>query len=106
MLAAENPQAAEQMPQQVFPSATLTQTPLFDQPVEASEDPLLTKAIAIVRQEERASISLLQRKMSIGYMRASRLVERMVEMGIVGESETGSGVRPVLDFGDEEAEEG
>ncbi len=106
MLAAENPQAAEQMPQQVFPSATLTQTPLFDQPAETSEDPLLTKAIAIVRQEERASISMLQRKMSVGYMRASRLVERMVEMGIVGESESGSGVRPVLDFGDEESEEG
>jgi S-DNA-T family DNA segregation ATPase FtsK/SpoIIIE len=102
-LMSENPQASEQMPQQYFPSATLTQTPLFDEAAPSSdEDPLLNKAIAIVRQEERASISMLQRKMSIGYTRAARLVDRMVEMGIVGESESGSGVRPVLDFGDEE----
>ncbi len=105
ILMAENPQAADEMPQQVFPSATLTQTPLFNEPVEASEDPLLGRAIDIVREEERASISMLQRKMSIGYTRAARLVDRMVEKGIVGESESGSGVRPVLDFGDEDSGE-
>lgn len=102
MLAAENPNAAELMPQQVFPSSAQDQTPFLNEPTDTGEDPFLRKAIALVRQEERASISMLQRKMSIGYTRAARLVDHLVEMGIVGESESGSGVRPVLDFGDEE----
>jgi S-DNA-T family DNA segregation ATPase FtsK/SpoIIIE len=79
---------------------------LFDQPVESSEDPLLTKAIAIVRQEERAFDSLLQRKMSIGYMRASRLVERMVEMGIVENPKPAAGCARCWIFWGREAEEG
>lgn len=104
-LLAEDPQASEKMPQKVFPSATLTQTPLFDKASDPDEDPLLKKAIAIVREEERASISMLQRKLRIGYTRSARIVDRMEELGIIGEAGSGSGVRPVLDFGDEEAEE-
>jgi len=100
-----DPQAAEKMPEKVYPSATLTQTPLFDKAPEPDEDPILEKAIELVRQEERASISMLQRKLGIGYTRAARIVDRMEEKGIIGESDSGSGVRPVLDFGDEEIEE-
>jgi len=100
-----DPQAEAKMPQKVFPSATLTQTPLFDKAPEPDEDPYLEQAIQIVRKEERASISMLQRKLSIGYTRAARLVDRMEEKGIIGESDSGSSVRPVLDFGDEEIEE-
>jgi DNA segregation ATPase FtsK/SpoIIIE, S-DNA-T family len=65
------------------------------------EDALIQKAIEVIRLEERASISLLQRKLSIGYMRAARMVEKLEQMGIIGKPEPGSGVRPVLDFGDE-----
>ena len=102
----EDPQAQEKMPQKVYPSATLTQTPLFDDaPANSDEDPLLNEAITIVRQEEKASISMLQRKMRIGYTRSARIVDRMEELGIIGESDSGSGVRPVLDFGDEESGE-
>jgi S-DNA-T family DNA segregation ATPase FtsK/SpoIIIE len=104
-LMAEDPQALEKMPQKVFPTATLTQTPLFDKAFDPEEDSRLEEAIVIVRQEERASISMLQRKLRIGYTRAARLIDRMEEKGIVGESDSGSGVRPVLDFGDEESEE-
>jgi S-DNA-T family DNA segregation ATPase FtsK/SpoIIIE len=104
-LMAADPQAAEKMPEKVYPSATLTQTPLFDKAPEPDEDPMLNKAIDLVRQEERASISMLQRKLGIGYTRAARIVDRMEEKGIIGESDSGSGVRPVLDFGDEESEE-
>ena len=104
-LMAADPQAAEKMPEKVYPSATLTQTPLFDKAPEPDEDPMLNKAIDLVRQEERASISMLQRKLGIGYTRAARIVDRMEEKGIIGESDSGSGVRPVLDFGDEETEE-
>ena len=66
------------------------------------EDQMIQKAIDIVRLEERASISLLQRKLSIGYIRAARMVEKLEQMGIIGKPEPGSGVRPVLDFGEEE----
>jgi S-DNA-T family DNA segregation ATPase FtsK/SpoIIIE len=100
-----DPKGEEKMPQKVFPSATLTQTPLFDKAPEPNEDPYLEEAIQFVRKEERASISMLQRKMSIGYTRAARLIDRMEEKGIIGDSDSGSGVRPVLDFGDEDVEE-
>jgi S-DNA-T family DNA segregation ATPase FtsK/SpoIIIE len=104
-LMAVDPLAAEKMPEKVYPSATLTQTPLFDKAPEPDEDPMLNKAIDLVRQEERASISMLQRKLGIGYTRAARLVDRMEDKGIIGESDSGSGVRPVLDFGDEDSVE-
>jgi S-DNA-T family DNA segregation ATPase FtsK/SpoIIIE len=98
----DDPDAAEKLPQKYYPSATISPTPLFDEAPEAGEDNLLTKAIGIVRQEERASISMLQRKLRIGYTRAARLIDRMEELDIVGKSEPGSGFRPVLDFSEDE----
>ena len=103
-LVAKDPALSDLLPQKVYPSAMLTQTPLFDEAPDVGEDEYLNKAIDIVRQEERASISLLQRKLRIGYTRAARLVDRLEELEIIGEAEPGSGVRPVLDFGDEEPE--
>lgn len=88
--------------QPVLPTATLTQTPLFDEESDPDEDPLLKKAIDIIRKEERASISMLQRKLRVGYTRAARMVDRLEELEIIGKPESGSGIRPVLDFGDEE----
>ena len=105
-IVAKDPTIRDRLPQKVYPSATLTQTPLFDEAPGIGEDEYLNKAIDIVRKEERASISLLQRKLRIGYTRAARLVDRLEELEIIGETESGSGVRPVLDFGDEEPEEG
>ena len=104
-LIAEDPENREQIPQKVFPAATLTQVPLFDEAPDPNEDPLLKEAIQIIRDEERASISMLQRKLRIGYTRAARLVDRMEELEIVGKPEGGTGVRPVIDFGDENPEE-
>ena len=69
------------------------------------EDQLIRKAIDIVRLEERASISLLQRKLSIGYMRSARMVEKLEQMGIIGKPDPGSGVRPILDFGEDDLKE-
>ena len=92
--------------QKVFPvGETVTEVPLFDSPEAMDEDPLLKQVIAYVRQEERASVSMLQRKFSIGYNRAARLVDRMEKLEIIGKPDSGSGVRPVLDFGDEEKSE-
>ena len=104
-IVAKDPTMSDQLPQKVYPSATLTQTPLFDEAPEIGEDEYLKKAIDIVRQQERASISLLQRKLRIGYTRAARLVDRLEELEIIGEAEPGSGARPVLDFGDEKSDE-
>jgi S-DNA-T family DNA segregation ATPase FtsK/SpoIIIE len=101
---------AEQMlPAQPAPDlrengATLTQVPLFDKPLATDEDPLLGQAIDYIRQEERASVSMLQRKLKIGYTRAARMIDRMEEMEIIGKPSDGSGVRPVLDFGDDTEE--
>jgi S-DNA-T family DNA segregation ATPase FtsK/SpoIIIE len=103
--AAPTPQVTQSM-QKVFPvGETVTEVPLFDSPEAMDEDPLLKQVIAYVRQEERASVSMLQRKFSIGYNRAARLVDRMEELEIIGKPDSGSGVRPVLDFGDEEKSE-
>lgn len=47
-------------------------------------DPLFQEAIDIVFQTQKASASYLQRRLSIGYNRAARMIEEMEKMGIVG----------------------
>ncbi len=59
------------------------------------DDPLMQKAIDIVCTANKASASYLQRRLSIGYNRAARLVEEMEEMGIVGPA-NGSKPREIL----------
>ncbi len=54
---------------------------------KSEEDDLLPQATEIVRQSKRASVSLLQRKLRIGYSRAARLMELLQEKGIVGPDE-------------------
>ena len=46
-----------------------------------------------IRREGRASVSMLQRRMRIGYTRAARLVDVMEDRGIVGPPEANSQVR-------------
>ncbi len=76
------------------------QTPLWeDMMPEKKEDPLLEEAIDLVRRQGRASVSMLQRRLRIGYTRAARLIDAMEERGIIGPPEGGLGIRPVLDYG-------
>jgi len=63
---------------------------------EPKADPLLEEAIRVVRAEGRASISLLQRRLRIGYSRAARLIDTLEARGVVGPPQGGTGVRPVL----------
>lgn len=52
---------------------------------EASSDELFDDAARIILESQRGSVSLLQRKLSIGYARASRIIEAMAACGILGE---------------------
>ena len=51
---------------------------------EDSDGDLYQKAVQIVTNDQRASTSYIQRKLSIGYNRAARLIERMENEGLVG----------------------
>ncbi|UCH58588.1 MAG: DNA translocase FtsK 4TM domain-containing protein, partial [Anaerolineales bacterium] len=63
----------------------LKQIPLWDEIIaEQNADPLLAEAIDLIRRQGRASISMLQRRLRIGYTRAARLIETLEERGIVG----------------------
>jgi len=54
------------------------------------EDELYQTAVDMVRRLEKASISLLQRRLRIGYTRAARLMDMMEERGVVGPPKEGS----------------
>jgi len=47
-------------------------------------DPLFGKAAKVVATEGRASVSLLQRKLTVGYTRAARIVDQLAEHGVIG----------------------
>lgn len=59
------------------------------------EDEFYDQAVALVRKQQSASVSMLQRRFRIGYNRAARIVDAMEAKGIVGPSE-GSKPRQVL----------
>jgi S-DNA-T family DNA segregation ATPase FtsK/SpoIIIE len=95
------PTAAGGNPADMLPAgAPLKQIALWEDftPQEES-DPLLNEAIDLSRRQGRASISMLQRRLRIGYTRAARLVETMEAKGIVGPPEAGTGTREILDYG-------
>jgi S-DNA-T family DNA segregation ATPase FtsK/SpoIIIE len=62
---------------------------------DAESDPLYDQAVAIVLKTRRASISLVQRHLRIGYNRAARLIEQMERSGLVSAMQT-NGNRDVL----------
>jgi len=59
------------------------------------DDPLYEKAVRLVLNTEQASISMIQRRMRVGYARAARLIDMMELDGIVGPSQ-GSQAREIL----------
>jgi S-DNA-T family DNA segregation ATPase FtsK/SpoIIIE len=60
------------------------------------EDELLEEAIKAVREMKKASISLLQRRLRIGYTRAARLIDVLEEKGIIGPAKAGAQQREVI----------
>ena len=69
--------------------------PLTDNDEESGADDRLLEAIDMVINDGQASISMLQRRMKIGYARAGRLIDDMAARGIVSKS-VGSKPREVL----------
>lgn len=69
-------------------------------PLQGEPDDLVDAARRIVVDEQKASISFVQRKLSIGYNRAARLLETLEQQGVVGPL-SAAGVRDVLVEGEQ-----
>ena len=79
----------------VVPEAEVDGEEGDDGDFDPDEDPLLEKAIDIVVQTQTASVSLLQRRLRVGYTRAGRLIDMLERRGIISGYE-GSKPRRVL----------
>jgi S-DNA-T family DNA segregation ATPase FtsK/SpoIIIE len=62
----------------------------------AREDPKLEDAIALISERKTISTSGLQRRLSVGYPRAARLMDMLEELGMVGDQPSGGKPRDVL----------
>lgn len=63
----------------------------FDEYLEDVDDELYSEAVRVVAEAKKASASLLQRRLKVGYARAARLLDIMEENGIIG---PGEGAKP------------
>lgn len=87
-----------------LPGQEELQQPLWED-VAAAEaaagdrDDMYRQAVDEVRRSGKASISLLQRKLRIGYSRAARLIDQMEAEGVIGPEQSGSRGREVLPEG-------
>jgi len=64
--------------------------------VLAERDNLIEQAVKLVQQTQRASASMLQRQLRIGYPRAARLMDELEELGVVAPARGGGREREVL----------
>jgi S-DNA-T family DNA segregation ATPase FtsK/SpoIIIE len=62
---------------------------------DSDVDPLFADAARAIVRSQQGSVSLLQRKLSVGYARAARIVDQLEQAGVVGPFE-GSKARQVL----------
>jgi S-DNA-T family DNA segregation ATPase FtsK/SpoIIIE len=62
---------------------------------EEGEDPLVAQSWAIIKETRRASVSMLQRRLKLGYNRAARIMDILHDKGYVG-PENGSSPREIL----------
>ncbi|MFC1936122.1 DNA translocase FtsK [Chloroflexota bacterium] len=75
------------------------------QEILADRDDLILDAIALIKQTGRASASMFQRQLRIGYPRAARLVDELEDMGVLGPSRGGGREREILINIDREEEQ-
>lgn len=67
------------------------------QPLEfdKNDEDMLEQCIEIIRTEQLASVSLLQRRLRLGYTRAARIMDELARRGVVGENK-GAEPREIL----------
>ena len=65
---------------------------------DSDDDPMTRKAIEVIRSTKRASTSNLQRKLSIGYNRAARIMDDLEDRGLVGPDVPGQGREILMDL--------
>jgi len=87
--------------QQAVEAGDESEAPPWDEMLEqeailADRDKLVEKAIELIRNTQRASASMLQRRLRIGYPRAARLMDELEDLGVVGPSVGGGREREVL----------
>jgi S-DNA-T family DNA segregation ATPase FtsK/SpoIIIE len=71
--------------------------------VSGERDELFDDAVRVVLETKRGSVSLLQRRLTIGYGRASRIVEQMAEAGILGDHKGSQAREPLITIEEWEA---
>lgn len=76
----------------------------FESPADTLPDHLVHGAIILVLKHGKASVSLIQRHLLIGYSLASRLMDVMVRDNIVGRDRLDDGYRAILLSEDEQAD--
>ncbi|MEC8243307.1 MAG: DNA translocase FtsK [Verrucomicrobiota bacterium] len=65
---------------------------------DSDEDPMIRRAIEVIRSTKRASTSNLQRKLSIGYNRAARIMDDLEDRGLIGPDVPGQGREILMDL--------
>ncbi|HEX9616153.1 MAG TPA: DNA translocase FtsK 4TM domain-containing protein [Anaerolineales bacterium] len=94
------PMAIGGAPDALPPGIPLKQMAMWEEMAQEEElDLLYAESVDLVRRQGRASISMLQRRLRIGYTRAARLIETMQAKGIVGQNQPGTQGLEVLDYG-------
>lgn len=100
---AQRPAADHEGEEVLASDLPLKQIPIWEEIEEIQnqddQDSVFDEAVDLVRRRGRASISMLQRRMRIGYTRAARIIEQMEARGIVGPAKPGAQHREVLDYG-------
>jgi S-DNA-T family DNA segregation ATPase FtsK/SpoIIIE len=74
-----------------------------DNDVSDADEEIVQKCLEVIRQEQKASTSLLQRRLRLGYTRAARMMDILEDRGIIG---PGEGARPreiLINVGQDEA---
>ncbi len=73
----------------------LVELDLEKEPVSDKYDDYIKDAVEVILDEGQASVSLMQRKLSVGYARAARIIDQLEELGIV-EGHVGSKARNII----------
>jgi S-DNA-T family DNA segregation ATPase FtsK/SpoIIIE len=92
---------AEPRDEEALGPQQMAQQPLWEDMIEMEraaqdKDELYDQAVQIVRDSNTASVSLLQRRLRIGYSRAARLIDELEENGLVGPAQPGGRGREVM----------